>query len=513
MPPSPGQPIRSSDTRTSRDALRGGFLRSSLPPRTQAGFVAATIAVFLIAFLSYRSFKGRAEGARLVAHTLDVTAHLEVLLSTFQDAETGQRGFLLTGDDHYLEPYDRAVATLDSELPRLRALIADNPQQIERFDALEHSGHSKMAELKQTIDLRRSGRPDASLAVVKTDRGKRYMDEIRTGIAAMKEAERKLLDVRTQELAAASSFVTEVIWGGSALLLFLIAAAAALSSRDFLEQRVQGWLRTGQSEMAVSMQGVELTATLGERVAAFLTGYLDAQIGAVYFAPSRGTLERVGGYALPEGAAASGPAGLTEQAYAQNTTITTEDVPADFFPINSGLGKSRARHLIVVPTTADAAPNGAIELGFFHPVRPYDLELLARLGEPIGLALRATKDRSDLQEPPRRDAAPGRGAADAAGGAPRPERRARAAEPNAAGLAGSPREPAGRARADQRPPRGADAGAGETARLSGPGPGRPAAGERLQVGVPGQHVARAADAAQQHRSSSPSCSPTTATAT
>jgi hypothetical protein len=94
MPPSAGQPTRPSDAHTPRNALRNGFLRSSLPPRTQAGFVAATLAVFLIAFLSYRSFTQRAEGARLVAHTLEVTAHLEVILSTFQDAETGQRGFL-----------------------------------------------------------------------------------------------------------------------------------------------------------------------------------------------------------------------------------------------------------------------------------------------------------------------------------------------------------------------------------------------------------------------------------
>ena len=164
MPPSPGTPTRPSDIRISRDALRGGFLRSSLPSRTQAGFVAATLAVFLIAFLSYRSFKQRAEGARLVAHTLDVTAHLEVLLSTLQDAETGQRGFLLTGDDHYLEPYDRAVGTLGSVLPQLRALIADNPQELDRFDALERSGHNKMAELQQTIDLRHAGRTFTHIA-------------------------------------------------------------------------------------------------------------------------------------------------------------------------------------------------------------------------------------------------------------------------------------------------------------------------------------------------------------
>ena len=359
--------------------------------------MAATLAVFLIAFLSYRSFQQRAEGARLVAHTLEVTAHLEVLLSTFQDAETGQRGFLLTGDEHYLEPYDHAAVTFEPELRRLRAAIADSPQQIERFEAVDRAGRSKMAELKQTVDLRRAGRSDTAVAMVKTDRGKRYMDEIRTAIAAMKDAERRLLETRTQELAAASSFVIEVVWGGAALLLFLIAAAAALSSKDFLEQRVQGWLRTGQSEMAIDMQGVDLTATLGERIAAFLSGYLEAQIGAVYFAPSKGALERVGGYALPEGAASSGAAGLTRQAYAQNATITAEDVPDDFFPVNSGLGKGRARHLVVAPTTADGAPNGAIELGFLHPVRPYDLDLLARLAEPIGLALRATKDRSDLR--------------------------------------------------------------------------------------------------------------------
>jgi len=397
MPPSPGQPARPSDAPIARDALRGGFLRSSLPPRTQAGFVAATLAVFLIAFLSYRSFQQRAEGARLVSHTLEITARLEVILSTFQDAETGQRGFLLTGDEHYLEPYDRAIAAFDGELRQLRAAITDNPQQLDRFEVLDRSGRSKMAELKQTIDLRHSGRPDSALAVVKTDRGKREMDNLRAAIAAMKEAERRLLDTRTQELAAASSFVTEVVWGGSALLLFLIAAAAALSSRDFLEQRVQGWLRMGQSEMAVAMQGVDLTATMGERVATFLGGYLDAQIAAVYFAPSKGTLERVGAYALPEGAATNTPAGLTKQAYAQNATIKTEDVPEDFFPVNSGLGKSRARHLVVAPTTADGFPNGAIELGFLHPIRPHDLELLSRLGEPIGLALRATKDRSDLR--------------------------------------------------------------------------------------------------------------------
>ena len=93
--------------RIARDSLRGGFFRSALPVSTQIGFAAATLAVFVIAFLSYRSFQQRAAGAALVAHTIEVDSELETLLSTFQDAETGQRGYLLTGgDERYLAPYE-----------------------------------------------------------------------------------------------------------------------------------------------------------------------------------------------------------------------------------------------------------------------------------------------------------------------------------------------------------------------------------------------------------------------
>ena len=273
--------IPSNRKLSTRDSLRGGFLRSALPGKTQLGFAAATLAVFVIAAVSYRSFKQRTESAQLVAHTLEVSGQLETILSTYQDAETGQRGYLLTGDERYLAPYDAAVAALAKDLTGLRGLVSDNPKELERVVMLERFGRDKMAELQQTIDLRRSGRPEAALAIVKTDRGKQAMDEIRATIRDMKAAERALLDARSQELDAATTVVTEVTWGGSALLLFLIALAAAMSSRDFLEQRVQGWLRAGQSDLALTMQGVERTEPLGEKVAAFLGDYLGVQIGAL----------------------------------------------------------------------------------------------------------------------------------------------------------------------------------------------------------------------------------------
>jgi signal transduction histidine kinase/DNA-binding response OmpR family regulator len=382
-----------------QDVLRGGFFRSTLPRKTQVGFVAATLAIFLIALLSYRSFQWRAEGAALVQRTLEIIQGLDDLLSDYKDAETGQRGYLLTQTEAYLEPYERATTAIDDKLAKLRIAVADDPKQAQALEVLRHVGQQKLAELKQTIDAARAGRRDQALEVVKTDRGKRYMDGIRGGISDMRNVEQARLTTRNAEWERASTVSLGIIWGGAALLLFLVVGAALMSSHDFQAQEIERWLRTGQAELSVSMQGVETVEGLGERVAAFLGDYVSARIGAVYFADKPGALRRVGSYALPASASsASRVGGLTAQAYADNAFIETDDVPADFFPITSGLGQSRARRLVAAPTTADGGPNGAIELGFFHRARPAEVELVRRVTETIGLALRSAKDRRHLQE-------------------------------------------------------------------------------------------------------------------
>ena len=386
--------------RISRASLVGGPVRSSLPPQTQAGFVAAVLAVFLIAFLSYRSLAWRVESANLVSHTLEVSRGLESLLSLYKDAETGQRGFLLTGDPKYLEPYEAASSQLEPTGGHLRVLLADNPVQLERLGLVTRLGAEKMTELAQTIEQRRDGQTDAALRTVRTDIGMKAMDSIRATIASMKEAEQSLLAVRNREWETATVVSTRLTWGGSGLLLLLIIGAAALSSRDFRVQRVQGWLRSGESELAGRMRGVEGVEGLGTAIAGFLGDYLEVRVGAIYFADATGRLRRVGGYALPEGndARAAEAGGLTREAFRQNHLLETRNVPDEFFPVSAGVGRARARHLIIVPTTADGRPNGVLELGFLGGVLPSDLELLRLASEPIGLALRAAKDRAELSD-------------------------------------------------------------------------------------------------------------------
>jgi CHASE3 domain sensor protein len=138
-----------------------------------------------------------------VVHSHEVASALDKLRSNAQDAETGQRGFLLTGKESYLEPYDAAIASLPSQVDEVAQLTRDEPAQQNRIGPLRAHVVAKLAELRQTIDLRRANEPQAALNVVDTDRGKVEMDAIRGQLAAMGQEEATQRDQRLSEMSGA----------------------------------------------------------------------------------------------------------------------------------------------------------------------------------------------------------------------------------------------------------------------------------------------------------------------
>src|ERR1700733_12679661 len=102
--------------------------RSSLPfpPATLAGLAAAVFAVIAIAFAQSWSANYRSVADERVAHAFQVEEHLTLLLSAMKDTETGERGYVLTGEERYLEPYNNAKERPDAELRELRVLTADS---------------------------------------------------------------------------------------------------------------------------------------------------------------------------------------------------------------------------------------------------------------------------------------------------------------------------------------------------------------------------------------------------
>jgi methyl-accepting chemotaxis protein len=217
--------------------------------RLIVGFALAGLTLVMIAVVSYRNTYHLIDNDSWVEHTYQVRLELADLLSELKDAETGQRGFLLTNDESYLAPYQSALGTIKSTLDDLRKLTADNPDQQHRLTALSAAADAKLVELKQTIDLRRTQGLDAALKIVVSNVGKNQMDQIRALIAESDQEERDLLTRRAEEARSSADWTMNVIlWGG--LLGALAVAAIGWFITSTLSQQIGGAVGQVQSSSA-----------------------------------------------------------------------------------------------------------------------------------------------------------------------------------------------------------------------------------------------------------------------
>ncbi len=372
-----------------------------LPASTLIGFLIATLAVALIAFFTYRALLVRQGAAGRVMQTLTTIQQLEGVMRTLLDAETGQRGYLVTGEERYLDPYNRARAQLPNYLQDVQGRVSESAAQRARFETVRQLSSEKMTELSDTIALRRQGKADEARAIMLSDRGRVAMDGIRAAISDMEAEERQSLTLRQAEWETASDLSVRITWLGSAILLALIGLAAWMASRDFRNSEAQGWVRSAQAAVGIQLQGEQRLDVLGDTVLAFLAARVDAQVGTVYVQEATGRLRLIASYALPRDAA---PAtiepgeGLLGQSARENRMLHVTDIPDGYLPVASSVGQSKARELMIVPATMDGVVYAVIELGFLRRVQAPERELLSRVSEALGVAVRSSRDRTQLEE-------------------------------------------------------------------------------------------------------------------
>lgn len=162
-----------------------------------------------------------------VAHTHEVKANIEKLEETLLNAETGQRGFVITNQNSYLEPYETARREIDALFVNLKTLVSDNPEQVARVVVIEDLADEKLAELAETITLKRQGREEPLLALILSDKGKNIMDDLRLKLAEMEDIEERLLAERNQRSRQTERLAAWAIWG-SFCGIALIAIAISL---------------------------------------------------------------------------------------------------------------------------------------------------------------------------------------------------------------------------------------------------------------------------------------------
>ncbi|KPX17643.1 Sensor histidine kinase/response regulator [Pseudomonas syringae pv. delphinii] len=368
-------------------------------------------AVFFILLISYLL-----NAIQWVEHTDRVINNTNRSMKLSIDMETGMRGFLLTGDQHFLDPYEIAKPLLVAELNGLQDLVQDNPTQQDRFRRLFTMQQEWNVFAQDMIDLRRNN-GDFQTPVL-AGRGKRITDQIRTEYEQAVEMEQQLRLTRNAEVTR-STVISVTLYlifvvivsgilayiGRRDLLSLSATYSANLRLQEVNAERLQkvAWLRNGQSELAEQVLGQLTLNMLGRNILQFLTQYLGASVAAVYIRQDHGGFTRAASYGFSreqeqQDQTIHSDEGVVGQAASQDRIITLDELPENYFKVASGLGEGSPRSVMVVPISNDDQVNGVVELGFLRPLTEQDVEFLELVSDNIGTSIEAARYRQRLQE-------------------------------------------------------------------------------------------------------------------
>lgn len=189
-----------SSPRTARNATGTTPRRSRFPVTLTALFLVCLVLTGIASIALGIAGLDLGRSLQSVERTLRVREALEHFERAMIEAEGGQRGFLLTGQPHFLEPYVDAVAKQAYFIGTLEGLTADNPAQQHALEALKLQANARLRHLAQVMELQRSGAFSLADARENLNVGKRLMDEVRRTVGTMRSAEERQLALRQSEV-------------------------------------------------------------------------------------------------------------------------------------------------------------------------------------------------------------------------------------------------------------------------------------------------------------------------
>lgn len=163
-----------------------------------------------------------------IAQVHRIIDNAEELLSQLKDAETGQRGFLLTGDPSYLKPYEQSLTAIPKLIKLTKEISQDIPIQRQYINQLESLVQQKLHELSETIQLHKDSKISEALLIVKSNAGKKIMDDIRETVIEMNSQVEVLQAQRLNEVGEMAAPLKRVITVSDLLLLIVLLLIALL---------------------------------------------------------------------------------------------------------------------------------------------------------------------------------------------------------------------------------------------------------------------------------------------
>ncbi len=359
----------------------------------------ALLVVCLNAWLAFRSVQVLDDSQYWVAHTWQVINALERIMGSMKDAETGNRGYLLTGDPAYLDPYTQAAHDLPEEFRQISELTADNPQRQAQLSKMRAVVNQRLQALQTGVDERHSGDTDKVTLLVQSGTGKSEMDSLRTMADAMQTDERGLLVQRVARSYKARIRSQLTILLASIFDVFLIALVFWLLSRERGLRQKAGATAT-RLEKLQSISDAGLTQlTLPELISALLDRLLNVvrADGVVFCSWHDGEIEvaAASGVAVSRGLRIRLDAGDPLYAAAvSRQLVTVEGAAAQSVPLDGMRREMRA--MLVLPVIVSGSVAALLVAGrrSQDAFQDQDEDLFTVVADRIGMAL----DRANAYE-------------------------------------------------------------------------------------------------------------------
>ncbi|MEM5384381.1 response regulator [Paraburkholderia phymatum] len=370
-----------------------------------------TIAMF-VALISYL-----VNTISWVEHSERVIGDANEMLRLAVDRESAMRGFLITGDETFLAPYQLGKPRFRAQIDSLIQSVSDEASQAEHLKRIRAVQQRWDQYAEEMIDLRR--RNMDYTADVKAGRGKVEFDETRRLFGEFLSVEEALRQQRSSDARNVTAILVGVFllvslsisgliaYRGRRDLLTLSESYDAVLARqtehnEVLQQQI--WLRSGQRLLAEKIVGQSSPALVGRAMLEVLAQYLDVVVAALYVRErATASLKRIATYGFSEESEQAARSfreaeSLIGQAAVSRRTVVLNDVPDDYVKVVSGTGMSPPRNLIVMPIENDGAVNGVVELGFMRSVSARDHEFLELIANSMGDFIEAALYRERLQD-------------------------------------------------------------------------------------------------------------------
>ena len=407
---------------------------------------------------TYINFVKESEAVKWNGHTYKVIQESDCLLMSLLDMETGARGYVITGNESFLEPFNKGNSSYENHYDKLKQLTEDNSEQQQRLYNINNKYKEWVEWEKNIIIAKRKEVSSGKLkledliAIVQSGYGKNMMDELRSILGDINNEEERLLQNRNADLIKMEKETRVIMLTGGALATIAAIIIASLSIRMIVnpvkvvtntfreiaegevnlearlmsnsedeigkmaryfnifmtklkelisENRNQSWLTTGRAELNEEMRGVREINTLSSRIITYICRYLNMQIGRFYVKTDSNTFKVFGSYSYNSSEGSPDEfnigEGLVGQATLEDKIVLVQDVPADYMKIISGLGEAVPKNILIAPCMYHEEIECIIELGSFNQFTDVQLKFIEQVSENIATSINLTKAQTKME--------------------------------------------------------------------------------------------------------------------